>query len=702
MKKNNNFQALHSPRGANAGFSIGAIKCGGGLGLQEPRIPTQDIYIGTYDGNELKMLPYFANATDEYRNTFVKSDNSPYPVKVNYYLEEEIDRTYTYAIDSFEAGDDIKTLKYSIYTPVLPIANPLNDSCDAVKESLVPGIISTLEVDNTQGQKDIQAIFALGGMRGPVYCEDEDERLIGFHTSDGFGLAARKDVAPNLQAVSDFDPMGVFGRVKPIKKPLPTMSGIIFDVPAGKKISIDIAFGWYIGHVVTRGLKRCRYYYTNFFRDINEVFNYSLEHAEKWKTESKLCDKEIESKTHLSDEQKFMIAHATRAYYTSTMIFDDDGKPLYVVNEGTFMMMNTFDLAIDHAFFELYYNPWVVENILEGFIENYSYYDTVHDMEGNVGLPGGISFTHDQGVHNVFTPKGYSSYEVTDQEGCFSYMTQEQLCNWILEAGCLYEKTRDINWVKKHENIFVDCFISMLNRDHYEPQKRDGIMDMDSDRCGGSSEITTYDSLDESLGQARQNLYVATKCWASYISLEKIFKELGQVELEEKCHSAALSAAKTICDNYSEEKGFIPAIFDGRDNSAIIPAIEALVYPYFSGRKDVLDFDGEYAFYLETLKKHFINIMKKGICLFNDNGWKLSSNNTNSWISKIFICQFVARNILKINDSFLGEESDIAHVNWWKVGCRTSPAIDQIFAGKVEEVGFHYPRAVTNNLWLQK
>ena len=41
------------------------------------------------------------------------------------------------------------------------------------------------------------------------------------------------------------------------------------------------------------------------------------------------------------------------------------GEPFWIVNEGEYCMMNTFDLAVDQVFFEMRMNPWVVRNILD-------------------------------------------------------------------------------------------------------------------------------------------------------------------------------------------------------------------------------------------------------------------------------------------------------------------------------------------------
>ena len=121
------------------------------------------------------------------------------------------------------------------------------------------------------------------------------------------------------------------------------------------------------------------------------------------------------------------------------------------MNEGEYCMMNTLDLSVDHAFWELEQNPWVVRNLLDGFVRRYSFVDEVkvyandpasadrhlgahatHDPsqpapppdEGQLNRPfslaqGGLSFTHDMGVHNNFSPEGTSSYELAELTGCF-------------------------------------------------------------------------------------------------------------------------------------------------------------------------------------------------------------------------------------------------------------------------------------------
>ena len=62
-----------------------------------------------------------------------------------------------------------------------------------------------------------------------------------------------------------------------------------------------------------------------------------------------------------------------------------------MVNEGEYCMMNTLDLSVDHAFWELEHNPWVVKNLLDNFVRHYSYTDGIKRADGTIGI-GGISF----------------------------------------------------------------------------------------------------------------------------------------------------------------------------------------------------------------------------------------------------------------------------------------------------------------------
>jgi hypothetical protein len=105
---------------------------------------------------------------------------------------------------------------------------------------------------------------------------------------------------------------------------------------------------------------------------------------------------------------------------------------------------------------------------------------------------------------------------------------------------------------------------------------------------------------------------------------------------------------------------------------------------------------------IRALKTHLEGVLKPGICLFQDGGWKLSSTSDNSWLSKIYLSQFIARKILGMPWDDAGRRADAAHVAWLMHPQESYHAwSDQIVAG-VAKGSKYYPRGVTAILWLDE
>ena len=468
---------------------------------------------------------------------------------------------------------------------------------------------------------------------------------------------------------------------------------LLFNVPAGQKKTFQIAICFFRDGIVTSG-EDTSYWYTNFFKSINNVATYALNNFKKYKELTNLIDSEFDS-THLNNAQKFQLAHSIKSYFGSTQLLNWDGKPFWVVNEGEYRMMNTFDLTVDQLFFELKQNPWTVKNELDMFVNRYSYTDKVHFPGGENIYDGGISFTHDMGRENHISRPHFSTYEQFNLTGCFSHMTHEQLINWILCAALYIKETTDTKWFLDNKKVFELCLESMLNRDNPDPTNRNGIMALDSSRTLKGAEITTYDSLDASLGQSRNNVYMAVKSWASYLAMEKLLD--GEKALI--CGTQAKKAAETI-SSYLNKDGYIPAIMGENCNSQIIPAIEGLIFPFYLEQNSALSENGEYGYLIKSLKTHFKTVLKKGVCLYDDNGWKLSSSADNSWLSKIYLCQFVAREILGFKTEETGIKADEAHMMWLLKDENLPFAWSDQMRSGVAHGSLYYPRGVTSILWL--
>ena len=690
MRKTDSFHAHHSPMGSHSSFTIGMFGSNGGMALEKGGPADQSIFVGYRSESGLtKLFPFYKNLVND-AERFSLDDAHELSKTVDF-KEEEIQRNYNWATDQFLAPG----INFKIITPFFSIEDPATSDEYSLKKASCPSTYLELTINN-HSEEDWEGFFAIQGSTPWAPLSSRTDQLKGMVTKDEMGFAS------DDMTVSEFIDFGIEQSLSRSHKTpnflLGPIGGLSFCVKAGTEKTVRLVIGYYKSGNATYN-RVSKYWYTQYFNSIESVFTYALNNFDSYKSIAIKSDSELAG-YDLSEDQKFLISHATRSYYGSTQWLLEKEKPLWLVNEGEYLMINTLDLTIDMAFFELKFNPWTVKNVLENFVDNYSYKDDVFSPNDPKKLfNGGVSFTHDMGVGNHFSPNGYSCYECAGiDRKCFSYMTYEELTNWILCAGLYVSHTKDMHFLNKHSSLLEECYESLLNRDHPDPSKRDGLMGYDSSRTMGGGEITTYDSLDHSLGQARKNVYLGGKCWASYLALESLFKLLKKNELANSARVAAHRTAKKLENSFNEKLGFIPAVLENDNKSAIIPAVEALIYPYKMGLLDCVQPEGEFGGYISALKRHVRHILKPGICIYPDGGWKLSSSADNTWMSKICLNQFVIHEILEIN---YGEESRAyeAHVGWEVNGSKDQACSDQFASGK--PIGsLYYPRIVTNILWL--
>ncbi len=689
------FHAHHSPMGAHSSLTCGMHGARGGMAMEKGQPADGGVYVGYEDDQGvLNFLPLFAMNDDE-RARYVQGGPANGAATTERVIPAgKITRDYRWATDVFRA----EGLSFEIVTPFFAIPDPATSSSAEQKYASCPASLIRVSYDNRKSKKARRFFFAIrmdGRWAVPM---GQDEHFKCLTQRDSMGLATEDEV----ETFVNFDvPLAMRRRHRTPHFLLGGTAGFIAEAKAGESREILISVGYFKQGQATTG-KATKYWYTRYCSGLEEVLRYSLEMAPSYLAEADARDAELAS-AKLNDEQKFLIAHATHSYWGSTEWLDDGGRPRWVVNEGEYLMMNTFDLTVDMLFFEMRFNPWTVRNVLDQFVREYSYYDQVFEP-GKPGKlhEGGISFSHDMGVMNQFSPAGRSSYEVAglDRE-CFSFMTCEQLANWVCCAGVYYAQTRDDDFLVRNRGILEDCLRSLQHRDHPDPRKRTGIMKCESSFTQGGGEITTYDSLDHSLGQARNNIYLASKCWSSYLALEFMFKTLGADDKASECVKAAKLCAKSLVKGYDKKLGFIPAVLEAGNKSAIIPVIEGLIFPREMGLKEALSFNGPYADLLKTMKLHLEHVLVPGVCLYPDGGWKLSSTADNSWMSKINLCQHVARTILGVKQGKAGAAADHAHAEWERNGSEFDACSDQFKSGKAMGSKY-YPRIVTNILWMEK
>jgi len=147
------------------------------------------------------------------------------------------------------------------------------------------------------------------------------------------------------------------------------------------------------------------------------------------------------------------------------------------------------------------------------------------------------------------------------------------------------------------------------------------------------------------------------------------------------------------------EEGYIPAVFESDNRSQIIPAIEGLAYPFICGWPELVADTGPYGSFIRSLQQHLNTVLVPGACLdARSGGWKLSSTSYNTWLSKIFLNQYVAEKILGFSDSRV--QRDKIHAKWLRTGSAQWAATDQVHSSDGHDMGSRlYPRLVTAILW---
>jgi xylan 1,4-beta-xylosidase len=696
---NISFNAQHAPMGAFFSFTCGHFGTRGGFGVEIGRPGNQDLYIGVKDGDRfsdgvLKCLPFYEGAVRSEAERYAVEQAGPAEQNVRPrvapYAPDQITRRYGWSTDRWDTGD----FAFMIHTPFGVIPEPGRATAAQMREVLCPAVTAELVVENRSGHVKT-GFFALNfhepGWHPLENVGREESGARGFAWRGRMGVVGRSgnpiDSSPFLFCRWTVDE-GL--RERAVHR-LGTTPGIGFEVPPGQTRRLRMALGVYLPGIVTTGIEG-RYLYTRYFSGLGDVLDHALT---RWPAETAAAIDEDLAGSGLSANQQFLIAHATRSYYGSTQLLDVGGEPMWVVNEGEYCMMNTLDLSVDQMFWELKQSPWVVRNLLDRFVRHYSYVDEVKDATTGERRAGGISFCHDMGAHNNFSPFGHSSYELPDLTGCFSYMTAEQLCNWVLIAATYVIRTGDRAWMGRNGHVIEACLRSLVNRGGEA-----GFCLYDSARCGSGSEITTYDSLDHSLAQTRGNLYMAVKTWAAYVGIGRLLGD--EDELTGLARRQAERVVREVVARAGED-GVMPAVFEAGNpghGSRILPAVEGLLYPFAWG--EPIDTGLR-----EALRRHVVALLKdpERRNVFADGGIRLSSTSDNSWMSKIAIFQQVARRVLGLEEDAAVRElfvrADGAHVKWQTEGESAYWACSDQMVKGVARASRYYPRVITTALWME-
>lgn len=467
-------------------------------------------------------------------------------------------------------------------------------------------------------------------------------------------------------------------------------------VPAGQTRTLMVVIAYYRSAVVD-SRTGAHYYYASLYPSIDSVIDAAFAGFGDAQVRCQQLATAM-SRAGLNPYRQFLASHALHAYMAVTACLLAPGGTVYWWEmEGFFNYINTFDLTVDHAFYDSYMQPWALRNVLDAYsgalpATGYSFDTPLYSPSSTQVSSHGFSFYHDMGLWPNSGPgPAYGA--------C---MGDEELQSWILSAGLYWSHTGDNAWLTNNAVLLQTCLNSMLLRDNTNSTARDGVT-----KNVNSGEITTWDSLDASLLRPAFSGRLAVRNWACYLALNAMFNQVGDAADAMVCQDMAANTAQTIVNRwntYHGTLGYIPALLDGSVTAATIPMVEGLAYPAAMGLTNALDrTGGPYALMLQALSNHMVAVLVPGRCLDAACGAWLSTSATRTitWQSKNFICQYVAEAVLGITNNSVNGTVDQIHASLQLQDAPLQGYSDALNGTGVFQYsgGVHYPRGITTALW---
>jgi hypothetical protein len=466
-------------------------------------------------------------------------------------------------------------------------------------------------------------------------------------------------------------------------------------VPAGQTRTLMVVLADYRSAVVD-SRTGSHYYYTTLYPSVDSVIDAAFAGFGDAQARCQQLATAMSS-AGLNPFRRFLACHGLHSYMADTAcLIDPQGRVHWWEMEGVFEYINTFDLTVDHAFWDILMQPWALRNVLDGFSgaltgAGYSYTTPLYNPSGTQVSTQGFSFYHDMGLWpNSGTGPAYGAT-----------MGDEELQSWILSAGMYWSQTGDNAWLTNNLALLQACLNSTLLRDNTSALARDGVT-----KNVNSGEITTFDVLDASLYKPSFSGRLAVRNWACYLALNAMFSQVGDATDAATCQTMAATAAQTIVNRwnaYHTSLGYIPALLDGTGTGATTPMVEGLAYPAAMDLTNAIDrTGGPYAAMLQALSNHMVAVLVPGKCLDATSGaWRISSPSATVWQSKVFIAQYVAEVILGITNNSVNGTVDQLHASMQIQDAPFQAFSDSFIATGVFQNagGVTYPRGVTSALW---
>ena len=400
---------------------------------------------------------------------------------------------------------------------------------------------------------------------------------------------------------------------------------------------------------VTQGVEG-RYLYTAYFPRMEAVANFLLTNAQKIRESCTSFDGR--TRAACPDPEKLVLfARSVRAYEAQTQIIDAAGAAHFTVIDKRTGYRNVINAAADHLAWELYRNPWVVRNVFDLATTAYSYHDKVcfpGDLESPEELrEGGMSLAHDFGYHTAYTPGPASAEELRGGPP----MATEELLNAVYMLTSYALLADDTPWAKTRLPFARELMTSMENRDHWDPEKRTGILKAESDRGSkGRAEVTAFEGAGAALAAARGNVYLGVKTFCSNMMLTTYFQNFNDLHSADYSYAFAQKTAAALVAAFDKERGMLPANLLGLAmdaNERVLAAIEPLAIPTYLGLTSTLS---EYFPELfNVLKTHAETCLREG-CIDRETGaLRLTSGHGEALRGKVASVLYVLERLFGID-----------------------------------------------------
>ncbi len=368
----------HAAVGAYSTFAYGTKgdKCG--FGFSSSSIPYSGggggVVIALSDSSGLRALPFVASpASISSSATFFEDTN--------------VQRTLTPCTDQWNVGGG--ALTWTHYTPAWKMASFDSASLADKKRFFLPATWMVFTITNTNSTAEdfyfgLPVAATPGSFAGGAYQ--------GFAVGEGV-LAVQTGACDLLSGAL----------LTAVLNGMSAGGAFHLNIPAGQTKSLTVVVAFYRS-AVTDSRISAHYYYTSLFGSVDSV----IDAAFAGFADAQMRCQQLASSlagANLNVYRQFLASDALHSYMACTVADLDSTNGFgWREMEGEYNYVNTFDLTVDHAFYDSLMYPWALRNVLDTYSgalngSGYAFTHPLYDITSNtIVSSNGFGFHHDMGT----------------------------------------------------------------------------------------------------------------------------------------------------------------------------------------------------------------------------------------------------------------------------------------------------------------